>query len=61
MMSNLNTQWIQIYRSIEPLDELLVRDKSRKHVEALKVEIQNNPTADVQPIVCILSLVEVQP
>ena len=41
---------------IEPLDELLVRDKNLKHIEALKAEIKDNPTADVQPIICILSL-----
>ena len=41
---------------IEPSDELLVRDKSKQHVDALKLEIQANPTADVQPIACILSL-----
>lgn len=41
---------------VEPSDELLIRDKNKKHIEALKAEIQTNPTADVQPIVCILSL-----
>lgn len=43
---------------MEPSDELLVRDKSTKHVTALKAEIQKNPTSDVQPIICILSLAD---
>ena len=39
---------------IEPSDDLLVRDKNSQHIQALKKEIQCNPTTDVQPMVCIV-------
>ena len=48
---------LHVILPIEPSDELLVTDNNIKHVtvDAMKAEIKNNPTADVQPTVCILS------
>ena len=43
---------------VEPPEDLLVRDKNMKHVEALKKEIQANPTNDVQPMACIVQMKE---
>ena len=40
----------------EPPTELLVRDKSEKFIESLKREMLDNPTANVQPMLCIVSL-----
>ena len=41
---------------VEPSDDLLVRDKNVQHIEALKKEIQTNPTTDVQPMLCIVRM-----
>ena len=41
---------------IEPPDELLVRVKSDKFISALKEEMLENPTRDVQPLLCIVRL-----
>ena len=44
------------YNSVHILSLYIESLRNKKHVEALKVEIQTNPTADVDPIACILSL-----
>ena len=37
---------------------MLVRDKSEKFIESLKREMVENPTANVQPILCMVKLKE---
>lgn len=41
---------------VEPPEELLVRAKSDKFINALKEEMLENPTRDVQPLLCIVRL-----
>lgn len=41
---------------IEPPKDLLVREKSTKFIESLKEEMLENPTRDVQPLLCIVRL-----
>ncbi len=43
---------------IEPPNELLVRATSQGFIQALKMEMQDNPTCDVQPIVAVVRLKE---
>ena len=43
---------------IEPPEELLVRVKSEKFIEGLKEEMLENPTCDVQPMLCVVRLKE---
>lgn len=40
----------------EPPEELLVRSKSDTFIEALKEEMLENPTRDVQPLLCLVRL-----
>ena len=41
---------------IEPPPSLVIREKSDKFIKALKKEMLSNPTADVQPLLCIVQL-----
>ena len=41
---------------IEPPGELLVREKNETFIQSLKAEMLENPTADVQPILCLVKL-----
>lgn len=41
---------------IEPPEQLLVRAKSDKFIDSLKEEMLENPTRDVQPLLCIVKL-----
>ena len=41
---------------VEPSPEVLIRDKNEKFVECLKREMMDNPTANVQPILCLVRL-----
>ena len=41
---------------VEPPEELLVREKSEKFIGSLKEEMLENPTRDVQPLLCIVRL-----
>ncbi len=43
---------------IEPPDPMLVRKTSQDFVKSLKQEMLQNPTADVQPILCIVCIKE---
>ena len=45
---------------IEPPPSLVIREKSDKFIEALKKEMLSNPTADVQPLLCIVQLQDSQ-
>ena len=48
--------YLPVSTLIEPTDELLVRVKSDKFISALKDEMLENPTRDVQPLLCIVRL-----
>ena len=41
---------------VEPPDELLVRVKNEKFIHSLKQEMMENPTGDVQPLLCVVRL-----
>ena len=41
---------------MEPPEELLVRAKSEVFIDSLKKEMVQNPTADVQPLLCLVRL-----
>ena len=41
---------------VEPPEKLLVREKSEKFIGSLKEEMLENPTRDVQPLLCIVRL-----
>ena len=47
---------IPVSTLVEPPNELLVRVKSEKFIDALKDEMLENPTRDVQPLLCIVRL-----
>ena len=40
----------------EPPSNILLRDKNEMFIETLKREMLDNPTGDVQPILCIIEL-----
>lgn len=40
----------------EPSSDILLREKNAPFIESLKKEMMENPTGDVQPILCIVNL-----
>ena len=44
----------------EPRSALLVRDTNDQFISALKKEMLDNPTSDVQPMLCVVKLDEGQ-
>ena len=52
---NLGYYLLPVSTLIEPPEELLVRAKSDKFIDSLKEEMLENPTHDVQPLLCIVN------